>query len=468
MQLRGIIGIGVMGYLITVILALAPQCHAEADELIKVTTRGLTENIPAAWRQEIGTMSGQPVVSGRKVLIGTNNNRPRDLSVADSCGVLMCFESQTGRFLWQSTHPALPSRVNDLPGLGLQSRPYVDGDLAYFVSNRGELVCVDINGFLDGSDDGSITTESSKRPVDADICWRLDMIAELGVFKRDARDVMNPICSPTVFEDLVYCVTGNGAHLDRVPSPDAPSFLAVQKADGRVRWSSNLPGNGIVYGQWSSPTVSQQGTEANVFFGGGDSVLYCFNARSGELRWKADCAVGTPPGTATGPGRDFFVNAPAVALGLVFVSLNRDLETSSSSPKEIRALNWDDGSTVWTFNGGGDFGGTFGALVVKEDVLYALSDEGVLFAIDAKTGMELWRADIGFTAAPFGSPYIAGDRVLVADADGSVSVFAAGRRAELIAVYDFRANIYGTGVAVDGDWLYVATSKALWCIPFKQ
>ena len=40
-----------------------------------------------------------------------------------------------------------------------------------------------------------------------------------------------------------------------VPAPRAPSFIAVDRRDGTVRWSDASPGADLVDGQWSSPTV---------------------------------------------------------------------------------------------------------------------------------------------------------------------------------------------------------------------
>ena len=84
-------------------------------------------------------------------------------------GVIMCFRERDGQFRWQMTHDKLPAgRVNDWPQQGICSTPAVDGDRFYYVSNRCELVCADLEGFLDGENDGPFNDEtltSTQYPV---------------------------------------------------------------------------------------------------------------------------------------------------------------------------------------------------------------------------------------------------------------------------------------------------------------
>src|SRR5512137_1860257 len=78
---------------------------------------GLAESFDPAtgrnikWIAELGTEThGTPVIAGGRVYIGTNNGRPRDPKHQGDRGVFMCFEEQTGRFLWQLV---VPKRVED-------------------------------------------------------------------------------------------------------------------------------------------------------------------------------------------------------------------------------------------------------------------------------------------------------------------------------------------------------------------
>jgi serine/threonine protein kinase/outer membrane protein assembly factor BamB len=110
------------------------------------------------WSMTLGSEAyGNPVVANGKIFVGTNNGAgyleryPPEVDL----GVLLCFEEATGNFLWQHSNEKLNTgRVHDWPQQGVCSTPVVDGDRLWYVSNRGEIVCLDTLGFYDDEDDG--------------------------------------------------------------------------------------------------------------------------------------------------------------------------------------------------------------------------------------------------------------------------------------------------------------------------
>jgi len=208
------------------------------------------ENIK--WIAPLGSPTyGAPVIVGGKVFIGTNNKAGLRKGIKGDKGVMVCLNEKTGTFLWQATHDKLPSgNVNDWAEQGIPSAPYVEGDRLYYVSNRCELVCADVNGFLDGENDGPFKQEKHKDTQDADIVWVLDMFKDLKVFPHNLAT-----CSPVGAGDMIFVSTSNGVDVShrRIPSPDAPSLIAVDKKSGKVLWQRSDPGKNILHGQWSSP-----------------------------------------------------------------------------------------------------------------------------------------------------------------------------------------------------------------------
>ena len=103
------------------------------------------------WVAELGSKAyGGPVVSGGKVFVGTNNEKPRNPRDIDKDGkpidkgIVMCFNEADGQFLWQAVHDKLAAgRVNDWPMEGICSTPLVEGNRVYYVSNRCEVVCAE-------------------------------------------------------------------------------------------------------------------------------------------------------------------------------------------------------------------------------------------------------------------------------------------------------------------------------------
>ena len=73
---------------------------------------------------------------------------------------MLCFRASDGQFLWQASSEKLTTgRVHDWPLQGICSSPVIEGDRLWFVTSRGEVRCLDTNGFYDDEDDGPVLNE---------------------------------------------------------------------------------------------------------------------------------------------------------------------------------------------------------------------------------------------------------------------------------------------------------------------
>ena len=405
--------------------------------------KGLPSNCDIAarrnvkWTAALGshTYAG-PVVAGGRVFVGTNNERPRDSGAPGDRGVLMAFAAADGAFLWQVTHPKLAAgRAQDWPLEGLCSTPAVDGDSLYYLSNRGEMVALD--------------TAGARR-------WTLDLIQQLGVVPH-----YMTASSPLVSGDLVFVVTGNGPDTTgRVPAPAAPSFIAVERVTGKVRWSDASPGAKLLDGQWSSPACGTLAGRQQVVFPGGDGWLYGFAPETGRLLWKFDA---NGPAAAGGARlRESLVATPVIDQGRVYVGVGHDPQRPAAAGR-LWALEPSAGgavTTAWSL-GGDAFGTTMSAVVVAAGILYAADFAGFLYAIDAGSGKLLWRYDA--QAAIWGSPLVADGKIYLGDEDGEVVVLQAGRELRLLGKMSFGSAIYTTPAAAGGV-LFVATRDRLFAL----
>ena len=427
------------------------------------------------WRAKTGRLTGGVALWQEKVLVGSNFHReePKTHKSIQDGGAMMCFDSDTGALLWQSVHPRLPNRVNDMVGF-VNSRPWVEGKRAWYVSNRGELICVDTEGFRDGKNDGPFTAEELTGPGDADYVWKLDMVQELGVFKRDAGDAWSAICSPVVLGDLVFCVTGEGRNPSGEPS-SAPSFLAVNKESGKVVWSSRAPEQAILYSQWSSPVIARVNAQDQVVFPGGDGWLYGFEPKAGELLWKVNCndpslldwwgGGNSRLGWRNGEMKHFFVGTPTVHKDTLYVGLNHDFETpQTNAPLYAISLGHRGDATAkavrWKFQHP-DFGSTYCSATVADGIVYVVGHRAVLFALDEKSGEVIWHSRFASDAHGFSSPVLADGKVLVGTDDGDLVVFAAGRNKKCLGRFELPGPIYHSPV-VTKKLAYVAAGEFLW------
>ncbi len=151
------------------------------------------------WTARLGSQSyGNVVVARGKVLIGTNNEFPRDRRHIGDRSILLCLSEETGEFLWQLVIPKHPAgKAIDWDNLGLLCSPTISDNRVYIVSTRGEVLCLDIEGMQNGNDGpfldeaNYVVQDTGTTPIepglkDADIIWRFNMLDELGVLPHNA------------------------------------------------------------------------------------------------------------------------------------------------------------------------------------------------------------------------------------------------------------------------------------------
>ncbi len=408
------------------------------------------------WKAQIGSTSyGNPVVADGKVFLGTNNGNPRNSNVQGDKGVLMCFRESDGGFLWQAVTDKLESGAqNDFPEQGVCSSPAVDGKRLYYVSNRGELVCLDTGGFSDGKNDGSFQDERYNGPSDADIVWKIDMMKELGVHPLNMAN-----SSPVIWEDLVFVVTSNGKTEQKVLSPQAPSFLAVNKSTGKIVWQDNSPGDHILHGQWSSPGLGLVDGVQQVFFAGGDGWLYGFIARSGEKLWKFDLnPKDIPPAD-----RNYGVATPVFMDGKVFLCAGQDPDSGNGrgaaySINPSKRGDMTESGKVWNY---GKINRSISTAAIGNGLVFLSDIGGILHCLDAKTGEPHWTYDL--KSPVWGSPLLVDGKVYLGDEDGDIAVFRANSKLEKPTTIDMADSIYSTPVPANGV-LYLMTRTQLFAI----
>ncbi len=297
------------------------------------------------WVAGLGSQTyGNPVVGNGKIFVGTNNSGgwlkryPADFDL----GVLLAFDVKDGKFLWQHSSEKLPTgRVHDWPLQGICSAALVEGDRVWFVTSRGEVRCLDTEGFRDGENDGDVQNEEelvkaqaeiAKQPYDmneeADVVWVYDMMKELGVEQHNMAS-----CSLTSAGDLLFVCTSNGVDFEHnyIPAPQAASFMVMNKNTKEVLWTDNSPGANILHGQWSSPAYAELGGEKQVIFGGGDGWLYSFAAEgdgkgNARLLWKFDANPKESKYSLNRATRNHIIGTPVVYDDKIYVAVGEDPE----------------------------------------------------------------------------------------------------------------------------------------------
>lgn len=421
------------------------------------------ENIQ--WVVGLGSQTyGNPVIADGRIFVGTNNGGTLRPNITGDKGVIVCVDQKTGKMLWQATHDKLPTgRVNDWPEQGICSSPAVEGNRIYYVSNQCQVVCADVEGFLDGENDGPYKEEQYKDKEDADFIWVLDMFEDLEVFPHNLAT-----CSPVIGGDLVFASTSNGVdegHLN-IPAPDAPSFIAVNKNTGELVWERKDPGTHILHGQWSNPAYAVIKGTPQVIFAGGDGWCYSFEPKTGELIWKFDLNPKDSVWQLGGRGtRNNIIATPVIHDDSVFLCVGQDPEHGEGVGHLYRIDATKKGDVtesgrMWHF-GDEDFKRSLSTCAVKDGLVYAADLSGFLHCLDAKTGKPYWVHDT--FAAIWGSPYVVDGKVMLGTEDGELLVFEHGKKKKLIATNNLENSVYTSPVASHGV-LYVTNRKALFAI----
>jgi len=414
------------------------------------------------WTVELGNETyGRPVVAGDAVYVGTDNARHMNPAFEEDGGVLMAFRATDGAFLWQDVAPRVERGLRDWLLPSTTSAPHVEGDRLYYVTADCQLRALDTQGFADGENDGPYQDEDFNGQGAADIVWQLDM-PSLGVFPHEA-------CNSNVLAlgDLLMVSTSNGQNEGhtRVPSPRAPSLIAVNKHSGDVVWRATGAGGQVLHGQWSSPVAANINGRLQVLFGGGDGWLRSYDAASGHEIWRFD---GNPKDARWLPrprvfSRGSIIAAPVFDDGRVFVAMGLS-PGHGSGPSLIHAISPNgqgdvtESRILWTSR---EVGRVVGTPIAKDGLLYVGDLGGTIHCLDAATGAHLWKHETN--AAIWGSLLLTGERLYVGNEAGTMTVLRTGRRKELLGEIEMDAAIY-TPPALVGDSLFLATAIRLYRI----
>ncbi|MEN6493395.1 MAG: PQQ-binding-like beta-propeller repeat protein [Thermoguttaceae bacterium] len=441
------------------------------------------------WTAKLGDVTyGVPIVAGGRVYIGTNNGSPRDTRLPGDHGVLLCCAEKTGEFLWQLNLPKLTSiKWADWYHIGITSAPTIDGDRAYLVTNRGELVCLDVDGMADGNDgpfvdEGRLMVEEGQTPVeptrqDADLVWLLDMPREL---KAEPHNAANG--SVLIHGDFLYVCTSNGVEWTHghVVHPEAPSMIIVDKRTGRLVARDEFGiGPDITHGQWSSPAFGRVGQRELGFFGAGNGYLYGFDLlRPGQSGgpvgqiapvWKfhghplAQTQDHVPP--------DHQHDSTSYqATGTPVFYKNRVYLTFTQEPFHRMKLGWlvavEAGKTgdvtrsglVWGYD---KIGASVSTVAIADGLVYAAGFDGRLHCLDAETGQVYWVQELGGPVAA--SPLVADGKVYLGSERQQFWILAAGKEPKVLSTVRMRDKVSSTATAANGV-LYVATWKHLYAV----
>jgi outer membrane protein assembly factor BamB len=480
-----------------------PSCFVPGKKCSGGTNIDLKTARNVRWVARLGSETySSPVVAGGKLFIGTNDFDLDDPRFQNSGGgQVLAMDVANGRLLWRLAVPKLESKQKssqfDEMGLGVCSTPTVEGNRVYLVTNRCEVLSLDVNGQADGND-GPFKDEAryeagpAAKPfalvsTDADIIWRYDIIQEHKVWPHDAAN-----CSVLIWGDLLYVGTANGVEGQKCPSPLAPSLIVLDKKSGRLAaYDDEKIGARVFHGQWSSPSLGKVGGKTQVYFGAGDGICYAFEAldhvpqkpaplkkvwsfncnppeylvRNGKPidYWDGDCRKhrgNCDDGCYVGPSE--IIATPVFHNNRVYVAVGQDpLHGRGRGMLNcIDATQTGDISRsgrLWSYD---KLDRSLSTVSIADGLVYVADRPGRIHCLDAETGRCYWVQDVG--GEIWGSTLVADGKLFVGTRK-AFCVLAAGKTPKLLAQINLGTPVWSTP-AVAANTLFVASQRHLWAV----
>ncbi len=447
------------------------------------------ENIK--WTTSLGSHGyATPVIADGKVLIGANNADERDPKHKGDRGVLLCLNELDGSLSWQLVVPRLGGvRFNDWPMISICSPPTIEGDRVYVLTNRSEVLCLDLNGQSNGNDGpfqgegwfmapfGEAKYEVGEK--DADIIWSYDMRLELGMSSHDS-----PHASILLDGDFLYLNTCNAVddkHLE-TRSLDAPSLIALDKKTGRLVAKDNEHfGPRIFHSSWSSPALGVIGGERMIFFAGPDGIVYAFEALTGATTrkktdiqlfrkvWYFDCDPDGPKeniheylhNRKESPVN--FMGMPVFYKNRIYVTVGGDIwwGKRKSWLKCIDASKHGDITNTGEIWSHSLVNHTTATPAISSGLVYVTDCGKNLHCVDAEDGTSYWTH--AMKQDSWSSALVADNKVYVGSKGRDFWILDAGKKKNVLCSVSLDSPIHSTPVVANGT-LYIATMNSLYAI----
>ena len=258
-----------------------------------------------------------------------------------------------------------------------------------------------------------------------------------------------PASSPFVYGNLLI-VHFDGSDQQYVVGMDKQTGATVWRTDRTVKFDDVDPATGKVEREgdarkaFSTPMVMEMGGRPTLV-SLGSMAVYGYEPESGKELWRLDF-IGSHSGACR----------PVIAHGMIYLSTGSGGELWAIRPDDQGMVT--DASVVWKHKRQVP---RRPSVLVVDDLLFMVDDNGVATCLEAKTGAPVWTERLGnnFSA----SPISAQGRVYYFDETGKATVVKAAREFEILAVNRLDEGFMASP-AVSGDALFLRTRTHLYRI----
>jgi outer membrane protein assembly factor BamB len=322
----------------------------------------------------------------------------------DSSRQIYCYETDTGKLLWQhdvngipgSPHAGRLPDVLDVTGFAAPTAT-TNGRYVSAIFATGELVCVNMKG---------------------ERIWA----KHLGIPKNH-------------YGHASSLISHSNMLFVQYDQEDNSQLMAFELASGNPAWQVK---RGVI--SWSSPILIDNKGRMELILTNSKAVD-SYDPKSGKLLWHVECLSGEVAPSATyADGVVCAANESATASAI-------DVGNHGSGPKIL--WQWDEALP------------DAASPLANEDFLILPTGFGVVSCLDVKTGRVLWEQE--FDDGFYSSPILVNDCVYIIDLSGTMQIFKMDDEFELLASSQIGEDAYATPALV-GDRIYIRGLTHLFCI----
>lgn len=356
---------------------------------------------PATWPKELK--------QGWKVSVGQGDAGPVlvgdkiYLAVRqDNDELTLCLNAEDGKEVWRDKHPAPMVGGADKGHAGPRGTPVVADGKVVTLGVGGAITCLDA--------------------AKGTLLWRNEDYKSVPKF--------HTACSPLIADGMVVVQVG---------SEKDGAVVALNLADGKEKWKLADEGP-----QYSSPVLMTADGVKQVVALTSKSVVGVGLA-DGKKLWEVAFPVTGMAYNAATP----IVDGQTV----IFTGQGR----GTKAVKIAKSGDAFAATDVWTNK---ELGAKFASMVLKDGMLFGISDKGQLFCLNAKDGVKVWTSEV--KSSGYGALLDVGSAVLAMPDKGELVAFKSSEKGcEELGKYKVADTAVYACPLVSGNKIYVKDQSSL-------
>ncbi|MEX2140899.1 MAG: PQQ-binding-like beta-propeller repeat protein [Pirellulales bacterium] len=372
---------------------------------------GPNENV--AWRAPLpGRGGATPVVWANRVFVSSVDGK--DL-------VLLAFDTASGKELWKRVVGTVDKRASD-EGDQASPSPSTDGNHVWVLMSTGDMACFDFNG----------------KEI-----WKKDIEDDYGRLNNDYFFASSPV----VHDGRLYIqmIRRGGAHV-----------AALDGATGKEIWAIERPSDARdeCKDSYASPVLYRDNEREFLITHGADYTIG-HSLKDGSELWRSG---GLNVGTYSRTLR--LVASPVAVPGLIVVPSAKGRPVLGLKPTGKGNITGQEEHHHWVRPEGTP---DVPSPLVVDGIVYLCREGGTFYALDAKTGEELYPEQRAHGYKHRASPVYADGKIYVTGRDGMVTVVKAGPKFEKLASNNMGEPI-SASPAISNGTIYLRSFEALYAI----